>query len=283
MPTDLAFLHAAPGDLQCHNNNTPAAAAVGGIPGSGAAGCPEFEQMIVGILADPRNSVPVGEQTKVLWLNDGGNFNVGYQKMQGIDWTASYDWDLGDLGAWNAGITGTYYLHQYIQTVPGTPVLDSFHTVVDNGTQVFTGVETLPRLRYRARLGWSNGPWSVTGFADFQGHFFHTQSNPPNVNNACQTAGGVQPGGTFPCLVTGYTNIEPSWLTFDLSAGYDTGDDPANDYLKHLGIQLVVSNLMDKHAAFEYRIGTGGGNPAAMDILKPNQGRTVSLILTKTW
>ena len=279
VPTDLAFLHAAPGDLQCHNNNTPGNVAIG----AATAGCPEFEAMVVGILADPRNSVPVGEQTKVLWLNDGGTFNVGYQKMQGIDWTASYDIDLGDLGAWNTGITGTYYLHQYIQTVPGTPVLDSFHTVVDNGTQVFTGVETLPRLRYRARLGWSNGPWSLTGFMDYQSHFFHTQSNPPNVNNACQTAGGVQPGGTFPCLVTGYTNIEPSWLTFDLSIGYDTGDDPANDYLKHLGIQLVVSNLMDKHPAFEYRIGTGGGNPAAMDILKPNKGRTISLILTKTW
>jgi hypothetical protein len=34
---------------------------------------------------------------------------------------------------------------------------------------------------------------------------------------------------------------------------------------------------MDKHAAFEYRTGTGGGNPAAMDILKPNNGRTISI------
>jgi hypothetical protein len=65
--------------------------------------------------------------------------------------------------------------------------------------------------------------------------------------------------------------------------GYDTGDDPANDYLKHLGIQLVVSNILDKHPGFQYRIGTGGGNPAAMDILKPDNGRTISLILTKTW
>ena len=47
-------------------------------------------------MADPRNTVPVSEQTKILWLNDGGNFNVGFQKMQGIDWTASYDFDLGD-------------------------------------------------------------------------------------------------------------------------------------------------------------------------------------------
>jgi hypothetical protein len=280
VPTDLAFLHTG-ADLQCHNNNTPAnlSAPITAI----TAGCPEFETMVVGMLANPRNTVPVGELTKILWLNDGGTFNSGFRKMQGIDFTASYDFDLGDYGAWNTGINGTYYLHDYTQTLPDAPITDAFHTTITAGNLVMTGVETLPRLRYRARLGWSNGAWSVTGFADYQSHFFHTQTAPPQVNDSCQTAGGTAPGGTFPCLVTGYTNILPSWLTFDLSVGYDSGDDPANDYLKHIGVQLVVSNLLDKHSPFGYRIGTGGGNPAAMDILKPDQGRTISLILTKTW
>ena len=88
---------------------------------------------------------------------------------------------------------------------------------------------------------------------------------------------------SLPCAISNYTNIEPSWLTFDLSMGYDTGDVPVNDYLKHIGIQVVINNIMDKHPAFEYRTGTGGGNPAAMDILKPDNGRQISLILTKTW
>jgi len=280
VPTDLAYLHTG-SDLQCHNNNTPGNLAVASTLAT--AGCPEFEAMVVGMLANPRNTVPVAEQTKVLWLNDGGTFNQGYQKVNGIDWTASYDIDLEELGAWNVGMTGTYYLHQYTQSLPGAAVTDAFHTTIDNGDTLSVGVINTPRLRYRTRLGWSNGAWSVTGFADFQGHFFHGQTAPPNVNNHCTTTGGTQPGGSLPCLVTGYSNIEPSWLTFDLSLGYDTGDDPSNDYLKHLGIQLVVNNLMDKHAAFEYRTGTGGGNPAAMDILKPNNGRTISLILTKTW
>jgi hypothetical protein len=128
---------------------------------------------------------------------------------------------------------------------------------------------------------------------DYQAHYFHTQASPPNVNNSCTVAGGTQPvtrdssGNALttpqPCLVTGYSNIQAPWTTFDLSLGYDTGDDPANDYLKHLGIQVVVSNILDKHPGFQYRIGTGGGNPAAMDILKPDNGRTISLILTKTW
>jgi outer membrane receptor protein involved in Fe transport len=90
-------------------------------------------------------------------------------------------------------------------------------------------------------------------------------------------------GGSLPCAISNYTNLEPSQYTFDLSLGYDTGDTPANDYLKHLGIQLVIQNLLDRQPAFEYRTSTGGGNPAAFDILKSDQGRTVSFILTKTW
>ena len=112
---------------------------------------------------------------------------------------------------------------------------------------------------------------------------FHAQTAPPNVNNHCTAAGGIQPGGTFPCLVTGYSNLEPSWLTFDLSLGYDTGDLPANNFLKHIGIQLTINNILDKDPPFEYRISTGGGNPAAFDILKDLGGRVFNLTLTKTW
>jgi hypothetical protein len=50
-----------------------------------------------------------------------------------------------------------------------------------------------------------------------------------------------------------------------------------------VGVQLVVQNVMDTLPAFQYRISTGGGNPAMFDILKSNQGRTISVILTKTW
>jgi hypothetical protein len=187
------------------------------------------------------------------------------------------------------GVVGTYYLHQYLQTLPGDPILDQLHTTIaavggiaQQGVQGIAGIGT-NRLRYRARLGWSNGPWSLTGFMNYESHVFHTQTAPPNVNFQCATAGGTIPGGSFPCAINNYSNLEPSSYLFDVSLGYDTGDDPANDYLKHIGIQLVVQNIMNRSPAFEYRISTGGGNPAAFDILKNYQGRTVSLILTKTW
>ena len=267
VPTDLFGVNPA-----CNNNLTPTT-------------CPEFETMVAKMLANPRNATPVSALTNIQWVNDGGTFNKGWLKVEGIDWTASYDYDAGDWGAWNVGIVGTYYLHQLSQTFPSDPIIDQFHsTLAAVGGIAQEGVVSgNPRMRYRARLGWSSGSWSVTGFMDYASHFFHSQTAPPNVNFQCVAAGGTVGGGTFPCAISNYTNVEPSQYTFDLSLGYDTGDDPANDYLKHIGIQLVVQNILDRDPAFEYRISTGGGNPAAYDITKSYQGRTISLILTKTW
>jgi hypothetical protein len=83
---------------------------------------------------------------------------------------------------------------------------------------------------YRARLGWSNRPYSVSGFVNNISHFFPTWPVPPNVNFQCTAAGGTTPGGSFPCAINNWSNIEPAWYTFDLSVGHNTGDMPANDY-----------------------------------------------------
>jgi len=271
VPTDLFGVDAA-----CNNNLTPTT-------------CPEFEDMVARLLSNPRNSVPVESLTNILWINDGGTFNKGWDKTSGIDWSASYDWDMGDYGAWNTGIDGTYYLFRKSQTFPTDVIADVFHTnlntvggIKQQGVVAIGGIGS-NKMRYRARLGWSNGAWSVTGFMNYDSHYYHTQAAPPYVNNQCQSAGGTLAGGTFPCAINNYNNIIPGFYTFDLSIGYDTGDQPANDYLKNIGIQLVVQNIMDRDPPFAYRISTGGGNPAAMDITKGDFRRQISLILTKTW
>jgi iron complex outermembrane receptor protein len=247
--------------------------------------CAAFENMVSKILADSANATaPTNAQTSIFWINDGGTVGNGFLKVQGWDWQASYDYDAGDLGAWNTGIAGTYYLHRYFATVNGGPVTDAYHqNLAPVGGISQNGVETLPRMRYRARLGWSNGPWSITGFMDYQSHYYHTQSAPPNVNLQCTTAGGTLPGGTFPCLISNYSNVQPPWYTFDLSVGYDTGDTPANDYLKNVGIQVVVQNVAGIHPAFQYGNSNAGRGLAAYDILKSDLGRVWSLTLTKTW
>jgi iron complex outermembrane receptor protein len=246
--------------------------------------CAAFQTASLALLSNPRSALNPALSTLVYWINDGGVFNKGWLAVDGIDFSGSYDWDMGDIGAFNVGVVGTYYLNQLQQTTTGAPVLDTlYNTTINVGTLTMTGVESLPRFKYRARLGWANGPWSVTGFVNYESHYFHTQSLPPNVNSQCLTAGTGVPGGTLPCAITGYTNLEPSFYTFDLSLGYDTGDDPANDYLKHIGVQLVVQNLFGRRAPFEYRVSSGGGNPTAYDILKNDMGRTISVSVTKTW
>lgn len=269
VPTDLA---AAGVDVAgCSNNNTPTT-------------CPEFEQMVRNLLNNNRNSVDPSILTSVTWINDGGTMNAGYRHMSGLDWSWSYDFDAGDLGAFNIGQTGTYYLHDWTSNSPGAPPSDAFHNDINSvGGIPQNGVTSTPQMRYRGRLGWSNGPISVVGFVNYVSHFYNGQSAPPNVNFECTTSGGTVGGGNLPCAINNYSNVEAPFYTFDLSLGYDTGDLPANNFLKHIGIQLAIQDLLNKHPPFEYRTSTGGGNPAAFDILKDLSGRTWSVILTKTW
>jgi hypothetical protein len=246
--------------------------------------CAPFQEVVAGVLAHPEIEVPANLQTLVYWINDGGVMNVGWQRTEGIDWQASYDWEWERLGAFSAGITGTYYLSQESQ-VPGGIIDDFYHTDLAplNGVEQL-GVESRPRFKYRARLGWSDGTWSVTGFMDYESHFFHIQGPPPNVNAACITPGGTvggAPAYTNPCWVTDYTNIQPSFYSFDLSLGYTTADRPANPYLRNVSVQLVVQNVMDQDSPYQYRTSTGGGNPCACDIIKSLFGRVISLRLQK--
>jgi len=278
-PTTLAspsdrFHTIVPSDLGC-----PVAA------NANPATCAPFEKMAAAALLDRNSPLDISFLTSIYWISDGSTVGTGFTHVSGIDWNASYDVDLGDLGAWNAGITGTYYLHRFDQTVPGTPITDELHFDLPpvGGVQQ-AGVTTDPRVRARARLGWSDGPYSVTAFMNYISHYFSPDAlAPSNVNFQCTTAGGNIGGGTFPCAISNYNFFQPPWVTFDLSLGYNTGDLPANIYLKNMTIQFVIQNILDKHAAFQYGPGTSGRNVAAYDIQKPNTGRIVGITLVKNW
>jgi iron complex outermembrane receptor protein len=246
--------------------------------------CAPFEKMVTSAVLDRNSTLTLADVPNVFWLGDGSTVGTGFIKVQGFDWNASYDVDLGEYGAWNTGITGTYYDHRYQATVSGGTTIDLFHQNIQSaGGIAQNGVETLPKLIYRARLGWSDGPWSVTGFMNYISHFYSTWPVPPNVNLQCVAAGSSTPGGTFPCAISNWSNIEPSWYTFDLSIGYDTGDSPTNNYLKNVTVQFTIQNLMGIHSPFEYGPSTSTRNVAAYDILKPDTGRIIGLTLIKNW
>ena len=195
-------------------------------------------------------------------------------KLDGIDFQASYDWDWGDLGAFNVGIIGTYYLHQQAADRLGAPIEDQFtHDDQPGPVNEAQGVpNSCRRLRYRARLGWANGPWSAHRASWITRRTTSTpRAPPPNVNgNFCAVERRSRCGRRrrhVPCAIQDYTNVLPSYYTFDLSLGYNTMDAPANEYLRNIGVQLVVQNILDKHGPYQYRISTGGGNPCTCDLL----------------
>jgi iron complex outermembrane receptor protein len=249
--------------------------------------CAPFQDIVRKALAHPVNAVPGTLQTSVYWINDGGTMNAGWQRNEGIDFEASYDWDWAGLGAFNAGITGTYYLKQESQSTPNGDIIDFYHIDYSpaNGVDQL-GVESRPRLKYRTRLGWSDETWSLTGFMNYESHWFQNQSPPPNVNFACIGPGGSisgRPTYTNPCAISNYTNIIPSYYTFDLSLGYSTGDRPANEHLHNINVQLVAENIMDRTSPFAYKVTQGGGFQCGCDVSKALYGRLISVRLQKTF
>ncbi|MDE2476971.1 MAG: TonB-dependent receptor, partial [Alphaproteobacteria bacterium] len=233
----------------------------------------------------PQSTSATNQLTNIFIINDSGTTNQGSIRVEGIDWNGSYNIDLGDLGAWNTGITGTYYLHRWSRIVSGGPIIDQLNQNLAAAAGVpQNGVETLPKMHYRARLGWSDGPFTATLFMNYVSHYFPaTEATPPNVNFQCTASGGSVGGGTFPCAISRFTQYLPSFYTFDLSLGYNTGDLPASDYLKRLTLQLTVQNLMGKHPSQEFGAGGGPRGAAGYDIIEPDTGRVIGVSVVKTW
>jgi iron complex outermembrane receptor protein len=246
--------------------------------------CAPFESMVNAALSDSGSAVNPNQATNIFFLRDGSTFGSGFQHVDGFDFNASYDIDLGDYGAWNTGITGTYYLHNFLQQVTSGPIVDQLNQNVQPANGILqNGVETTPRLVYRARLGWTDGPFNVTGFMNYSSHYYSAFAVPPNVNFGCTTSGGNVGGGSLPCAISNYSNIEPNFITFDLSLGYNTGDIPANDYLKHISVTLTINNLLGIHSPFSYGPVDVNRNAAGFDVLRSDIGRVVGLTLVKNW
>src|SRR6185295_7153309 len=83
------FHFITPSDLGCAGSS-PTPASINAANANPAA-CAPFELMVQKVLADPNNaSAPVTALTSVYWISDGGTVGVGFVKVEGIDWQASY-------------------------------------------------------------------------------------------------------------------------------------------------------------------------------------------------
>ncbi|HEX5282014.1 MAG TPA: hypothetical protein VFW28_18180, partial [Micropepsaceae bacterium] len=225
---------------------------------------PNFAQYVQLLVNNVGSNVPLSAVSNITWIADGAFLNSGWLKLNGIDYQASYDFDLGDYGAFNIGTTGTYYLANQTQTLPGGPITDAINFAgVYNGT-------TLPVWTMRSRLGWASDAYSFTLFWNHTSHFQNEDPAPP-----------AQYLAAFP----NYTDKAPAFDSFDLVLGYNTGDRPANVYLKNIGITLNVNDLLDKHASFEYNVGSHGNSAVAFvnSSRESYVGRFISIAIEKTW
>ena len=201
-----------------------------------------------------------------------------------MDFSASYDYDAGDLGAWNTGITGNYVIDNKSLTNPGTPVV-SMYSSIQNGTRNSGG-----RLRYRARLGWAGGPdsaFTITGFMNYLPSF--------NVNggalaplcflggNTPCNAGGTPQFAMYDTQVPTLSNFVPSMYTFDLSLGYRTGDLPENAYLKNIALTVTVNDLTNRKPPFQYSVATSSNTPHAFYNEISADQRFITITLSKAW
>jgi outer membrane receptor protein involved in Fe transport len=56
----------------------------------------------------------------------------------------------------------------------------------------------------------------------------------------------------IPIQITNYANIVPSHYNVDLAVSYDMGDQPENEYLRNISLQLVVNNVTNKKLKAEF-------------------------------
>jgi iron complex outermembrane receptor protein len=255
-----------------------------------AANDPNFAQDVATLLNGQKSTLQATLATSILFIADTGNRNIGWQSVNGVDFTASYDLDLGDYGVWNTGVSGTYVMDNKSQGGPGQKVISLYNTPLSPTSDAR---DTGGTTKYRARLGWSNDSgWSVTGFMNFIPHFnSDTQQLPP----ACFLLGNpscASYGPQFAQYTKQYstlTNFVPGLYTFDLNIGYKTGETPANDYLKNIGFQINIANILDKQAPFAYQINPPGGAQAHAYYSTTQgtslgiDGRVFTFVVTKVW
>lgn len=212
----------------------------------------------------------------IKFISDSALTNIGTRSFSGSDFSFRYDYPLGDFGSANIGASGFYEFNDKSQAAPGLPYVSTF-IGKDSGNR-------LQRVRYR--LGWENDNWSVTGFANYFGHgAINVNGNnliPPCFYSAGFGPGSCYAGSPFYGPYNVYPNYSPAQVYFDLAIGYRTGDSPAIAYLRNLGIELTVNDLLDRPPPFQ--VGArGSGSIRAFDNGFSDLQRLITLTITKQW
>jgi iron complex outermembrane receptor protein len=243
-----------------------------------------FLQLVKDLAAVPNRggfSFDPAFTNNVKFIQDTALTNVGSRVFAGIDFDVRYDFDLThvgltDAGSINIGAAGYYQTIDKSRADAISP-LDHRYEGKDSGNR-------LQRVRYR--LGWNNDTWNVTMFANYFGHAENNQNGalliPPCFYSPTTAAGSCFAGSQHFGPYTTFPNITPATVFLDLSIGYQTGEMPANRYLRNIGIQFTINDIMDKKPPFI--VGArGNGAIRAFDNAFVDLQRSFTLTITKVW
>jgi outer membrane receptor protein involved in Fe transport len=218
----------------------------------------------------------------IKFIQDTALTNLGSRVFSGIDFVVRYDYDLGEWGSLNVGAQGYYQLIDKTRALE-TSALDDRFLDQDSGNR-------LQRVRYR--LGWANPTWNVTLFANYWGHGNYGDDPGNNLNGVALipecfyapefAAGSCYPGSPYYGPQDVYNNMLPADVHFDISVGYQTGEMPANEWLRNIGIQFTIVNIFDKVSPLSVNARGNGGIRLHSEGLSDLQ-RTFTLQLTKAW
>jgi len=249
-----------------------------------------FYKMVQDLAAFPQRSGFTFDPAfipNIKFIQDTALTNIGSRVFSGIDFDVRYDFDLAkaglmDAGSINIGAAGFYETLDKSRATETSPLVHVYQGK-DSGNH-------LQRVRYR--LGWSDDTWSVTTFANYFGHgaggavlgvnFNGNNLIPPCFYAPGNAAGSCFAGSQFFGPYQTYPNMSPAVVFFDLTVGYQTGEKPANEYLRNLNLQFSVNNIFDKPPPFQ--VGArGNGSIRAFDNTFIDLQRTFTFTITKTW
>jgi iron complex outermembrane receptor protein len=117
------------------------------IAGLGPQGAPRFAPGATGLIVDYRR------------------LNLGGVRIKGLDYGASYDFDLG-MSKLVAGIDGTHLFDKTSTTVPGSAATDDLRTT------------PTPEWRFRTHLGWKLNDLRANVFWNHVGRYYNTTVAP---------------------------------------------------------------------------------------------------------
>lgn len=187
-----------------------------------AAGSPNFASYVQQFLSLATSQVQdtAANEAAVNFIHYMGVLNLGRLKQNGLDFSVNYTLPGFGLGTWSVGDVGSYTFHQYYSASPGAPLVDISNTNTQGPESGDGSAQTPLRLVMRGHIGWLQGGYNATIFADFQSGYANTQ-------------------GGFPTHV-------PSLTTYDLSAGYNFADRYTSGLLSGLSVNLEVTDLLNQ-------------------------------------